>query len=226
MGMGLILLVVLGTAGVFLANKLGLMGFVLTLGNRGKSRFRRSESDGHTVFNVTPARPSLTALAAIAVGVVMLMNVETLEIIALFGLIPLTMGLLAFPIGARYRQPVTITVSDDAIHSGAGTWPLGEIVDFNVRRGSRINADEPAPVIYRTPGGALVYGSRSTSAMFSRVLNRRAIERSYLVTLRTRAGSDEAVLSGGLTLDCAEALRRDLRDTISSNAKISIGGVA
>lgn len=226
MGMGLILLVVLGVAGFFLARKLGLLGFILTLGNRGRSRFHRSERDGHTIFNVTPARPSIAALVAIVVGVVMLMNVETLEIIAFFGLIPLTMGALAFPIGARYRQPATITIADDAVSNGGKSWRLGEIADFNVRRGSRINANEPPPVVQRTPDGGLVYGSKSTSAMFSRALNRRMIDRSYLVSLRTRAGSDETVLSGGLTLDCAEALQRDLREALSTNAKVSIGGVA
>ncbi|MPZ41944.1 MAG: hypothetical protein GEV05_00810 [Betaproteobacteria bacterium] len=226
MGMSLVLLVALGGAGFFLAKKFGLLGLVLTLGNRGRSRFRRSESDGKTIFNVTPARPSLAALAAIAVGVVMLMNVETLGIFAYFGLIPMIMGLLAFPIGARYRQSATITISDGAIQSGDKSWPIGEVADFNVRRGSRINADEPASVIHRTPDGGLIYGSKSTSAMFSRVLNRRMIERSYLVSLRTRAGSDETVLSGGLTLDCAESLQRDLRDAISLEAKASMGSVA
>lgn len=225
MGIGLILLVVLGVAGFFLAKKLGLLGFVLTLGNRGRSRFRRSESDGQTIFNVTPARPSLTALAAIAVGVAFLMNVETLEFIAFFGLMPLIMGLLAFPIGARYRQPATITITDDAVRSGGKTWPRGEIVDFNVRQGSRVNTDEPPLVIHRTPDGGLIY-SRSSFEMISRILNRRMIERSYFVSLRTRAGSDETVLSGGLTLDCAEALQRDLREALSTNTKVSLGGVA
>lgn len=82
--------------------RLGLLRFILTLGNRGISRFHRSERDSQTIFNVTPARPSIAALVAI---VVMLMNVEAPEIIAFFGLIPLTMGALAFPIGARYRPP-------------------------------------------------------------------------------------------------------------------------
>lgn len=226
MSMGLIFLVVLGVAGFILAKKLGLVGFALTLANGSRSRFRRSESDGQAIFNVTPARPSLAALVAIAIGVAMFMNAETLEIIAFFGLIPLTMGLLAFPIGARYRQPATITVTDDAIRRGVRTWPLGEIADFNVRRGSRVNADEPPPVIHHTPDGGLVYGGKSTSAMISRVLNRRMIERSYLVTLRTRAGSDETVLSGGLTLDCAEALRSDLREALFTKARHSIGSVA
>ncbi len=226
MGMGLVLLVVLGMAGFFLARKLGGLGFVLTLGNRGRSRFHRSERDGQTTFNVTPARPSIAALVAIVVGVIMLMNVEALEIIAFFGLIPLTMGALAFPIGARYRQPATITIADDAVSNGGKSWRLGEIADFNVRRGSRINAHEPPPVVQRTPDGGLIYGSKSTSAMFSRALNRRMIDRSYLVSLRTRAGSDETVLSGGLTLDCAEALQRDLREALSKNAKVSTGSIA
>jgi len=225
MGMGLILLVVLGVAGFFLAKKFGLLGLVLTLGNRGRSRFRRSESDGQTIFHVTPARPSLTALAAIAVGLAFLTNVETLEFFAFFGLMPLIMGLLAFPIGARYRQPATITIADDAVSSGGKSWRLDEIADFNVRQGSRINTDEPPLVIHQTPDGGLIYG-RSSFAMMSRVLNRRMIERSYFVSLRTRAGSEETVLSGGLTLNCAEALQRDLREALSTNAKASIGGVA
>jgi hypothetical protein len=203
-----------------------LPGIFLTLGNPSRSRFRRSESDGRTIFIVTPARPSWAGLVAIALGAALLMTSETLGSLALFGLIPLVMGLIALPIGARYRRPATITVAPDAIHSGGKSWPLEEIADFKVRLGSRINADEPAPVIHRTPAGGLVYGSKSTSAMFSRALNRRAIERSYLVTLRTRAGSDEAVLSGGLTLDCADALRRDLRDAVPTNAKASISDVA
>jgi hypothetical protein len=225
MGMGLILLVVLGVAGFFLAKKFGLLGLLLTLGNSGRSRFRRSGSAGETVFRVTPARPSLTALAAIAVGLTFLMNVETLGIFAFFGLMPLTMGLLAFPIGARYRQSATITITDEAVSSGGKSWGFGEIADFNVRQGSRINTDEPPLVIHQTPDGGLIYG-RSSFAMMSRVLNRRMIERSYFVSLRTRAGSDETVLSGGLTLDCAHALQRDLREAVSTNAKISIGGVA
>lgn len=214
MGMGLIFLVVLGAAGFLLAKKLGLPGLLLTLGNGSRGRFRRSDLEGQTIFDVTPARPSIAALVAITIGVVMLMNVETLAIIAYFGLIPLAMGLLAFPIGARYRRPTTITFTDDAVRSGGETWPLGEIADFNIRRGSRINADEPPPIVHRASDGGLIYGGKSTSAMFSRLLNRRMIERAYLVSLRTRAGSDERVLSGGLTLDCAEALQRDLREAL------------
>ncbi|PKP85772.1 MAG: hypothetical protein CVT80_00675 [Alphaproteobacteria bacterium HGW-Alphaproteobacteria-2] len=214
MSMGLVLLVVLGAAGFFFARQLGFLGLIQTLGNPSRSRFRRSEPDGKTVFDVTPARPSRAALAAIAVGVIMLVNVSTLEIIAAFGLIPLAMGLLAFPIGARYRQPATMTISDGAVRSGNKSWPIGDIADINVRRGSRINADEPAQVVHRTPDGGLIYGSKSTSAMFSRVLNRRMIERSYLVRLRTRRESGEVVLSGGLTEDCARALAADLGKVI------------
>ena len=226
MGAGLILLVVLAVAGAFLASRFGLPGFVLTLANRGRSRFHRTDSDGQAVFTVTPARPSLAALAALAVGVIMLANVEKLEIIALFGLIPLTMGALAFPIGARHRQAATITITPDALRSRSRTWPLAEIADFNIRRGSRINADEPPVVVHRAADGGLVPAGKSTSAMISRALNRRMIERSYLVSLRGRSGSDETVLSGGLTLECAEALQHDLRESLSANAKASIGAIA
>ena len=226
MGTGLLLLVVLGVAVFFLGRKLGMLGFFQTLGNRSRSRFRRSESDGQIIFKITPARPSLAAVIAIALGVALLWRAEALCSIAWFGLLPIIMGAMAFPIGARYRRFVTITIAADAIHSGGKSWRLQEIADFNVRRGSRINADEPAPVIHRTAAGGLVYGGKSTSAMFSRALNRRAIERSYLVTLRTRADSDEKVLSGGLTLDCADALRGDLRDAVSTRANAPIGGVA
>lgn len=156
----------------------------------------------------------------------MLMNGETLGIGAYFGLIPLAMGLLAFPIGARYRRPAAIVFTDDAVRSDGTTWPLGEIADFNIRRGSRINAQEPPPVVHRTPAGGLIYGSKSTSAMFSRLLNRRMVERAYLISLRTRAGSDETVLAGGLTLDCAEALQRDLREELSKRVTLANGGGA
>lgn len=216
MGMGLVLLVVLGVAGFFLARKLGLLGFFLTLGNRAISRFQRSEAGGKTVFNVTPARPSLIALVAIVLGVVLLMNFEILGIIAIFGLIPLIMGMMAFLIGARSRQAATITLADGTIQSGSKSWPIGEVVDFNVRKGSKVKTDAYAPVVHQSPGGGLIHGGTPISAMFSRGLNKRMVERSYLVTLRLRASSDEVVLSGGLTLDCAESLQRDLRDVITT----------
>jgi len=225
MGMGLIVLVVLVVAGFFLAKKLGLLGFFLTISNGSRSRFRRSQADGQTIFDVTPARPSLAALIAIGVGVAMLINSEMLGIIAFFGLLPLVMGAMAILIGVRYRRAATIRVTENAVHCGGKTWPFAEVADINIRRGSRVNADEPALVTHRAPDGGLIYGSKSTSAMISRVLNRRMLERSYFVSLRTHAGSDETVLSGGLTLDCAEALQRDLREAVSASTKVSIGGV-
>lgn len=216
MSLGLVLLVVLGVAGFFLAKKLGLLGFFLTLCNRGISRFQRSEAGGKTVFNVTPARPSLITLAAIALGVAMLMHGEALGIIAIFGLIPLIMGAMAFLIGARYRQAATITVADGTIQSGSKSWPINEVADFNVRQGSKVKTDAYAPVVHHSADGARIQGATPTSAMISRGLNKRMVERSHLVTLRTRSGSDEVVLSGGLTLDCAASLQRDLRDAIAT----------
>nr|WP_067288465.1 hypothetical protein [Marinobacterium profundum] len=213
MGMGSILLVVLGVAGFFLVRKFGVLGFILTLGNPSRSRFRRSQSDGQTIFNVTPARPSFAALPLILVGVVMLLNVETLGGVAYFGWLPVIMGVITLLTGARYRRAATITLVENAVHSGGKTWLFDEIVDFYVRQGSRTNADESAPVPIPT----------STAIM--RALTRSMVERSYFVSLRVRADSDEAVLSGGLTLECAEALQYDLREALSTSAKVSIGRV-
>ena len=157
--------------------------------------------------------------------VVLFLNVETLEIIAHFGLIPLTMGALAVPIGARNRHPANITIADDAVRSGRKSWQLDKVADFNVWRGSRINAKEPPPVVQSTSDGGLIHGRKSTSAMASCARYGRMVDRSHLVSLRTRAGSVETISSGGLTLDRAEALQRDLREVRSAHSKASIGGV-
>tara|TARA_R110000787_G_scaffold283764_1_gene396846 strand:- start:2058 stop:2528 length:471 start_codon:yes stop_codon:yes gene_type:complete len=156
----------------------------------------------------------------------MLMNVEMLEIIAFFDLIPLTMSARLPDQGAI---SATVTIADDAISSGGKSWRLGEIADFNVRRGSRINANEPPPVVQRTRDGGRICSRKSTSAMFSHALNRWMIDCSYLVSLRcarAQGAMKQFRVSGGLALDCAEALQRDLREALSTNAKVSSGGVA
>ncbi|SLN10486.1 hypothetical protein [Oceanibacterium hippocampi] len=225
MGTGILVLLLLLAAGYVLLTKFGWANAFRTLGNRATSRFVRSSADGGTTFEVVPARASRAALVLLISGAALCSQLW-LEIIALFGLIPVTMGLLAFPIGARYRTPATITVSDQDIRSGDKAWPLSDVADLNLRRGSRIRTDEPPQVVHRTAGGGLVYGAQPTSAMFSRALNRRAVERSYLVTLRTRSGSDETVLSGGLTLECAQALQNDLRAEIAARQGAGAQNVA
>lgn len=216
MGMGLVLLVALGVAGFLLARTLGWLDMLRTLGNPSRSRFQRSDSAGQTVFRITPARPSLAALVAIIGGIVWLNAGDSIGVLSWFGALPLVMGAMAFPIGARHRRPATVTVANGVLQSADRSVALADVADISVRRGTWINADEPAPVVHRTADGGQHLASKSTSAMLSRVLNRRMIERSHVVSVRTRAGSNEWVVSGGLTLDCAEALRRDLQEAVSA----------
>ena len=133
----------------------------------------------------------------------------------ILGLVPLAVGLVVLPVGARYRKRSTITVSSDALVSGKMNFPLADITALTVRAGSAFNTDDPGQAIYTTPVGGQVHGGKSSSVLFTKALARRVVERSYLVILRTRQGSKEHVLAGGLTPDCAEALRDDITSELA-----------
>lgn len=218
MGFGLIVLVAAVAAAFYFGGKAGWGNAFATLGNSARSRFSQSPSpDGGVVFDVTPARPSRGAFIFLLVGV-LISSLMAVSAIGMLGLIPLTIGILGFPIGARHRVPATITVSGSGVSNGQNTWSLADIAGINIRRGSNINTEDPGQIIQTTPGGRMVSGGKPTSVMLSKALNRGAVERSYLLTLRSRTGSEEAVVSGGLTLDCAQALRDDLSEEIAKHS--------
>lgn len=179
----------------------GLPGIFRTLGYP-PSRFRRTDRDGGTVFSVTPARASWAARSSpwprcCVVQSAHVLRHERSECGVHGHARPDSAchGPDRFSGGRPPPQASTIAVSDDTLQRGSDSWALSDIRAFGVHRGSQVNTEQPAQT----------YTGASTSLMFSRALDRKAVERSCRVTVRTRAGSKETVLAGGLTRDCPPA---------------------
>lgn len=220
---GLVQVAIWGAVAYFLIRKIWWRNAITALRNPAEARFTRSQAaSGESMFQVTPARTSRAGFALIGVGLLILLIFTLLipaAILAAVGLIPLIMGVIAASIGSRYRAPATIAVSDQRLLAGRQEWPLADIATFNVHQGSRINTDDPGPSVYRDVSGRMMQRNQSTTVMFSRAFNRRAVERSHILSLRCHRGSQESVLCGGLTRQCADALHNDLSAEIAGRIR-------
>lgn len=216
---GLVQLAILGGVAYFLTRKIWWRNAFAAFSNPVEAQFTRAQSvNGESVFQVTPARPSRAGFTLIVTGLAILLVFTLLlpaALLAALGLIPLIMGIVSFSIGSRHRIPSTITVSDERLRVGAQEWPLADIAGVAVRQGSNVNTDDPEPGVYRDVSGRMVQRNQSTTVMFSRAFNRRAVERSHILTMRCHNGSRETVLCGGLTRPCADALAGDLSADIA-----------
>lgn len=212
-------LAILGSVAYFLTRKIWWRNAIAAFANPVEAQFSRVQStNGECVFQVTPARPSRAGFILIVTGLAILLVFTLLlpdGFLAALSLIPLIMGIVSFSIGSRHRVPTTIAVSDQKLRAGQQEWPLGDIAAVNIQQGSSINTDDPEPGIYRDVSGRVVQRNQSTTVMFSKAFNRRAVERSHILTLRCHSGSREAVLCGGLTGKCADALLNDLSAEIA-----------
>jgi len=219
---GLAQLAILGVVAYFLVRKIWWRNAFAAIGNPVEAQFSRlPPADGESVFQVTPARSSRAGLILIVAGLGILLVFTLLlpdAILASMSLIPLIIGIVSFSIGSRYRAPATIAVSDRTLRAGQQEWRLADIAAVNIRRGSRINTDDPPLSAYRDASGRMVQRNQSTTVMFSKAFNRRAVERSHILTLRLHGGSEETVLCGGLNSNCADALYSDLSAEIARRA--------
>lgn len=207
MGFSAILLLGLVLGGYVLLKRFGAVSLLGALTNPSRSRFmRRTEgASGTAAFDITPARVSW---AIIVLCVLLFFVGRAFAPIWLF--IPVFGYFLL--IGARHRKPVCCRVSEGTISAGERSWLLSEVAGLQIRRGSRRGTEEVGTVVTRDPFTGAVVGAKPTSALVGKVLGGRMAERSYLLTLRTRRSSEEEVIAGGLTLECAEALRHDLSE--------------
>lgn len=220
MGSVTVLLLILLGGGYLLAKRYGGGSVFDTLRNPTTSRFtRRTEEGGGSVFDVTPARPSWTLLVLSAV---------TFLIGFAFPPLWLFIGVFAlfFFIGAKHRKPVSCSVSEGTLRVGDRTWPVADVASLQVRRGSRAGTQEVGTVVTTVPGTGIVTGGKPTSALVGKALGGRMAERSYLLTMRTRHGSEEEVIAGGLTLECAEALLRDLEECVEEAKRSGVPGAS
>lgn len=228
---GLVQLAILGGIAYFLIRKIWWRNAFAAFGYPVEAQFSCAlATNGETVFQVTPARSSRAGFILIVAGLVILLFFTLLlpdGTLAFFSVIPLFIGVVAFSIGSRYRVPAAINVSAQTLRAGQQTWPLADIAAISIHRGSSINTDAPEPSVYRDVSGRLMQGNQSTTVMFSRAFNRRAVERSHILAVRRHSGSQETVLCGGLTRKCAEALVNDLSTEIARRAsKADKSGVA
>lgn len=216
---GLVQLAIWGGAAYFLIRKVWWRNAIAAAGNPPEATVVSTRSvNGERIFTVTPARSSRAGIVMIIVGVSILL-LFTLSLpdafLASLGLIPLIMGTIAFAIGSRYRMPAEIVVAGQSLRAGPRTWPLAEIAAIKVKQGSNVNINNPKPGVYRDVDGRIMQRSQSTTVMFSKAFNRQAVERSYIVTLRSHNGSNETVLCGGLTAECANSLCSELLSNIA-----------
>lgn len=170
---------------------------------------RDDPSTGGQLFHVRPARAARTpAMFLFAGGVLLLLMSSVSFWIYLMSLVFLGVGCSFVVPGARDRRPVTVSVSTHGIQSGDIGVPLNAVADLRVgHNGLVIDADSPMPGRNGVP----------ISSMLGRHLGRRQAERGYVVEIRADGESHYSVLSGGLTLDCANALVAEItkiRDSI------------
>lgn len=223
MGSGAVLLLLLVAGGYFLMKRLGAPSLFTTLLNPARARFTRHDvaESGTAVFDVTPARASW--------AIVLFCTVIFLAGYGLYradqntghaGPLPFLIWVFVpvfgyfLLIGARDRKPARLTVSDQTLSTGARSWLLAEIASLQVRKGSRSGEREVGTIMTTDLATGITTGGRPTSALIAQAIGGRMAERSYLLTVRTRSSSEEHVLAGGLTPECAEALLHDLNERL------------
>jgi hypothetical protein len=212
--MGLLLLAVLGLL-VLIGQRFGGLNAWRALRYGRVAQFTRTgdAQRGLTRFQVTPARPAYAVLALAALPIP-------------FGILfpPLWLFTLAFLgfalIGARHRVPAELTVGDGVLRAGDTTWPVQEIADIVTRKNSRAGEHEVGTVVTTNPLTGHVSGAKPTSALVGKALGGRMAERSWIVAVRSRSGSAETIIAGGLTGDVALALRADLMECVGAEREV------
>ncbi len=207
--------------------------------SNGDACFSRRDEPGFVHFDVSPARSSLSyllvlgpasVLGTIIVGVIGAAIADTIG--ALVGVALAAVFLWfrfwrSFVKSQEHRRAVTLSVGKGGLQQGATFLAVGDIAELRVRQA--IAGPNAAPlasassfVVYGegAVGAAAAYGAhvgnvvgrgidKTASAVRNNLLGKQAM-RSMVLTARSRAGSQDTVLAGGLTLDCAESLMADV----------------
>jgi hypothetical protein len=118
----------------------------------------------------------------------------------------LVAGSIVLP-GARYRKPVSFTVSKAGIATDAASIPLNAIGAFSIEcAGVRISDEPIIPILNTSP----------TATRVGRSMGEKQAARSYVVKMSVNGKGASHILAGGLTEHCAQALTQDLTATVSS----------
>lgn len=230
MAFGTIIFLGLLIVGLYLAKRLGLFVWFTTLLNSNKAKYvRQNAADNTTVFEVSPARPSWTIiLICFMLFLVGNWIYQADKASGHSGPIPfliwifIPVFLYFLLIGARHRKPAQLIISDKELSNGKNSWNFPEIARLYIRKESSRGEEEVGSSISTDPMTGIVSGGKSSSALMGKFLGGKMAQPSYLVSMRTRHGSDETVLAGGLTLRTAEALLQDLDECIALSAKSNI----
>lgn len=183
-----------------------LKNVLRTWGNKAVANSTRRDdpATGGYLFDVQPARAARTpAIFLFAVGLLLLLGfmLSGSFWVYFIALVFLGVGCTYVVPGARYRRPVTVSVSAHGIHCGDIGIPLQAVANIWVsHNGLVVDPDSPVP----GPHGV------STSQMLGRFMGRRQAERGYAVAIRADGEGQSSILAGGLTLDCATALASDI----------------
>lgn len=210
----IILLPLLPLLGFLLYLPFGGLNLLRTARNKATAEFERRDDParGGYLYDVRPARISwLTVLVPLPLFI--LLGILTAGIGMLFW--PAFVAIFVLP-GARYRKPVTISVSPQGIQSDEVSLPLDRVADLNVAYKGVEVSEEP---LMPGPNGV------STSAMVGRGLGKRQAARSFTLTLRGDGESQSKVVAGGLTEECAINLQRDIQRALGkfSAAMTAVG---
>jgi hypothetical protein len=223
MGFSLLILLAAVAIGFYFRGQLGLLNLFATLGNSATARFQRRDDvqSGAEIFDVTPARSSLMFIlvmgGASIGGTYFLLSRES----GFANLLGVVLALIAIPLflyplltGARYRKSVRLTVANGVLSDGSRSYPVSGITEFAIRKTVKVNEEPVGTLVVGNAFNTIIVG-KSTTTMIGRSLGQRQAARSYVISVRTRQSSDEGVLCGGLTKECAEALAQDLNRSIS-----------
>lgn len=222
MAFGTIIFLGLLIIGLYLAQRFGFIVWFTTLINSSKAKYARHNTSGNTtVFDVSPARPSWTIIL-ICFMLYLIGNwiYQADKASGHSGPFPffiwifIPVFLFFLLIGARHRKPVQLIVSDKEFVNGKNSWKLPDIASLYIRKGSRRGEEKVGYRVSTEPLTGIVSGGKSTSSLLGKLLGGKMARRSYLLSVRTRHGSHETVLAGGLTMETAEALLKDLNDII------------
>lgn len=215
--MGLFTLLAFGLA-LYLGHRFGAEHAIRALGNPAVARFTREQDGprGVTVYQVTPARPAYAVLALALLPIPFGLFFPPLW---LFSLVFLGFAL----IGAKHRVPATLTVGNGRLEADAGQWPLADLASVSARKNSRAGEQEVGTVVSTSAITGRVSGAKPTSALIGKALGTRMAERSWVLAVRPRSGSDTVIIAGGLTEDVAVALQDDLRQTIDAERTRATG---